>query len=186
MVSCFFLKASQALLKVGLHSIFMKLALCEIGFCLMDPCMGAPPDTPASPPRHSGWRRTGSEKQGKKKKKRGGPRLLLQRFSFINVRTGNRLYTKRSRCGSASSDLLAAVPAEKVKQNTRIPREENGTRLNSFLEHPHSAPFISLALPRADQIANEAADIRFDSENHLMFGGGGRNDPLNPSGMKII
>lgn len=34
------LKASQAQLKVGPYSIFMKLALCEIGFCLMDPCMG--------------------------------------------------------------------------------------------------------------------------------------------------
>lgn len=80
MVSCFFLKASQALLKVGLHSIFMKLALCEIGFCLMDPCMGAPPDTPASPPRHSGWRRTGSEKQGKKKKK--GAKIVITTIQF--------------------------------------------------------------------------------------------------------
>lgn len=69
MVSCFFLKASQALLKVGLRSIFMKLALCEIGFCLMDPCMGAPPDTPASPSRHrhADGGRTGSEKKEKKK-----------------------------------------------------------------------------------------------------------------------
>lgn len=46
------LKASQAQLKVGPYSIFMKLALCEIGFCLMDPCMGAPPDTSASAYRH--------------------------------------------------------------------------------------------------------------------------------------
>lgn len=46
------LKASQAQLKVGPCSIFMKLALCEIGFCLMDPCMGAPPDTSASAYRH--------------------------------------------------------------------------------------------------------------------------------------
>lgn len=30
----------------------MKLALCEIGFCLMDPCMGALPDTSASAYRH--------------------------------------------------------------------------------------------------------------------------------------
>lgn len=67
MVSCFFLKASQALLKVGLHSIFMKLALCEIGFCLMDPCMGALPDTPAST-QTRGWRTTGSGKQGGKKR----------------------------------------------------------------------------------------------------------------------
>lgn len=42
------LKASQAQLKVGPYSIFMKLALCEIGFCLMDLCMGASPDTSAS------------------------------------------------------------------------------------------------------------------------------------------
>lgn len=46
------LKASQAQLKVGPCSIFMKLALCEIGFCLMDPCMGALPDTSASAYRH--------------------------------------------------------------------------------------------------------------------------------------
>lgn len=32
-------KATQAELKVGSLSIFMKLAPCEIGFCLMDPCM---------------------------------------------------------------------------------------------------------------------------------------------------
>lgn len=50
------LKASQARLKVGPYSIFMKLVLCEIGFCLMDPCMGAPPDTSASAYRH--WSRT--------------------------------------------------------------------------------------------------------------------------------
>lgn len=48
MVLCIPLKASQAQLKVGPYSIFMKLALCEIGFCLMDPCMGAPSDTSAS------------------------------------------------------------------------------------------------------------------------------------------
>lgn len=47
MVMCIPPKASQAQLKVGPYSIFMKLALCEIGFCLMDPCMGAPPDTSA-------------------------------------------------------------------------------------------------------------------------------------------
>lgn len=34
-------KATQAGLRVGSLSIFMKLALCEIGFCLMDPCMTA-------------------------------------------------------------------------------------------------------------------------------------------------
>lgn len=65
MVSCSFLKASQALLKVGLHSIFMKLALCEIGFCLMDPCMGAPPDTPASPSPHR--HADGEEQEAKKR-----------------------------------------------------------------------------------------------------------------------
>lgn len=48
MVLCIPLKASQAQLKVGPYSIFMKLALCEIGFCLMDPCMGALSDTSAS------------------------------------------------------------------------------------------------------------------------------------------
>lgn len=87
MVSCFSLKASQALLKVGLHSIFMKLALCEIGFCLMDPCMGAPPGTPAPPPPH---RHAGGEEQEAKNRGKKGPGLL-QRFSFKTVRTGNRL-----------------------------------------------------------------------------------------------
>lgn len=52
MVLCIPLKTSQAQLKVGPYSIFMKLALCEIGFCLMDPCMGAPPDTSALAYRH--------------------------------------------------------------------------------------------------------------------------------------
>lgn len=79
MVSCFFLKASQALLKVGLYSIFMKLALCEIGFCLMDPCMGALPDTLASASPHTqlhGRPRTGKGgKTGKMLRLR--PRLLL-------------------------------------------------------------------------------------------------------------
>ena len=56
MVLCIPLKASQAQLKVGPYSIFMKLALCEIGFCLMDPCMGAPPDTSATAYRH--WSHT--------------------------------------------------------------------------------------------------------------------------------
>lgn len=32
-------KATRAERKVGWLSIFMKLALCEIGFCLMHPCM---------------------------------------------------------------------------------------------------------------------------------------------------
>lgn len=32
-------KTTRAEPKVGLLSIFMKLALCEIGFCLMHPCM---------------------------------------------------------------------------------------------------------------------------------------------------
>ena len=68
MVSCFFLKASQALLKVGLYSIFMKLALCEIGFCLMDPCMGAPPDTPALASPHT-VARTAKNRKGWKKEK---------------------------------------------------------------------------------------------------------------------
>lgn len=35
-------KATQAGRRVGSLSIFMKLAPCEIGFCLMDPCMTAP------------------------------------------------------------------------------------------------------------------------------------------------
>lgn len=63
MVLCIPLKASQAQLKVGPCSIFMKLALCEIGFCLMDPCMGAPPDTSASTYWHTEDReRTGGKK----------------------------------------------------------------------------------------------------------------------------
>lgn len=35
------LKPTHPQLKVGPYSIFMKLAQCEIGFCQMDPCMGA-------------------------------------------------------------------------------------------------------------------------------------------------
>lgn len=69
MVSCIPLKASQAQLKVGPYSIFMKLALCEIGFCLMDPCMGALPDTSASAyrhPSHTEDRKTEQEKGQKK------------------------------------------------------------------------------------------------------------------------
>lgn len=79
MVSCFFLKASQALLKVGLHSIFMKLALCEIGFCLMDPCMGAPPDTPASPPRH---RHADGEEQEEKNRGKKRAKIVITTIQF--------------------------------------------------------------------------------------------------------
>lgn len=64
------LKASQAQLKVGPYSIFMKLALCEIGFCLMDPCMGAQPDTSASayrPQSHAEDRETEQEMGTNKK-----------------------------------------------------------------------------------------------------------------------
>lgn len=60
------LKASQAQLKVGPYSIFMKLALCEIGFCLMDPCMGALPDTSASAYRH--WSHTEDRKTAEEKR----------------------------------------------------------------------------------------------------------------------
>lgn len=77
-----------------------------------------------------------------------------------------------SRWESASSHLLAAVPAEKVKQNTRIPREKKQYEAIFFPRTPTFIPFISLSLPRADQIANEAADIRSGSGNHLVFGGG--------------
>lgn len=59
------LKASQAQLKVGPYSIFMKLALCEIGFCLMDPCMSALPDTSASAYRH--WSHTEDRKTTEEK-----------------------------------------------------------------------------------------------------------------------
>lgn len=75
MVLCVPLKASQAQLKVSPYSIFMKLALCEIGFCLMDPCMGALSDTSASAywhQSHTEDSKTKQEKdQGKKKRKNG-------------------------------------------------------------------------------------------------------------------
>lgn len=67
MVSCIPLKASQARLKVGPYSIFMKLALCEIGFCLMDPCMVALPDTSAF--WHQNHAEDGATEQGKGQKK---------------------------------------------------------------------------------------------------------------------
>lgn len=66
MVWCIPLKASQAQLKVGPYSIFMKLALCEIGFCLMDPCMGALPDTSAPAYRHQSHTEDRKTEQGKR------------------------------------------------------------------------------------------------------------------------
>lgn len=66
MVWCIPLKASQAQPKVGPCSIFMKLALCEIGFCLMDPCMGALPDTSAPAYRHQSRNR--GQKEGEEEK----------------------------------------------------------------------------------------------------------------------
>ena len=69
MVSCIPLKASQARLKVGPYSIFMKLALCEIGFCLMDPCMVALPDTSTSAFWHQSHTEDGATEQGKGQKK---------------------------------------------------------------------------------------------------------------------
>lgn len=66
MVWCIPLKASQAQPKVGPCSIFMKLALCEIGFCLMDPCMGALPDTSAPAYRHQSRNRGRKDGAGEK------------------------------------------------------------------------------------------------------------------------
>lgn len=79
MVLCIPLKASQAQLKVGPCSIFMKLALCEIGFCLMDPCMGAPPDTSASTYWHTEDR---EREQGKKNTNTG---TMLQQKQAGNI-----------------------------------------------------------------------------------------------------
>lgn len=71
MVWCIPLKASQARPKVGPCSIFMKLALCEIGFCLMDPCMGALPDTSAPAYRHQSRTEDRKTEQGKRRKGTG-------------------------------------------------------------------------------------------------------------------
>lgn len=51
-------KATQAEPKVGSLSIFMKLALCEIGFCLMHPCMADPLQKTPELPRLRGETRT--------------------------------------------------------------------------------------------------------------------------------
>lgn len=49
---------------------------------------------------------------------------------------------KRSRCESASSHLLAAVPVEKVKNITRIPRKKQ----YEAIYFPRTPTFCSLYL----------------------------------------
>lgn len=83
MVSCIPLKASQAQLKVGPYSIFMKLALCEIGFCLMDPCMGALPDTSASAYRHPSHTEDRKKEQEKGQKKIQGQYYNKMSLKFV-------------------------------------------------------------------------------------------------------
>lgn len=86
------LKASQAQLKVGLYSIFMKLALCEIGFCLMDPCMDALPDTSAL----AYCPRVRLKTEWKKREEEQNYKILSVRVTFYTKTSRRSLHPKRT------------------------------------------------------------------------------------------
>lgn len=118
MVWCIPLKASQAQPKVGPCSIFMKLALCEIGFCLMDPCMGALPDTSAPAYRHwsrNRWRKDGAGEKGEESREQCDEKMRLESV-FKQKRK------KRNKAASRTGNVITENSMEQFNHLVIKPR----------------------------------------------------------------